>query len=104
MIRYRFPEEREFVLHYVKKLERKDVENIIDKGCVSSSTEAVVLSTFFWDMVDEVVKDTKKGTVVAGQNDLEAWNEYVFESIRAYLRNNGFQKEWDEVSDKQDEK
>ena len=47
-------------------------------------------------MVDEMVKDKESRKVIAGQTDLEAWNEYVFESIRAYMRNNGYEKEWDE--------
>lgn len=42
-------------------------------------------------MVDEIVIDQDAGEVVAGQEDLEACNEYVFESIRAYLRNNGYE-------------
>jgi hypothetical protein len=95
MIQYRFPEEKEFLLHYAKKLGNKKVESIILVGEVKSSDEANALSKFFWEMVDEIVIDKDAGEVVAGQEDLEAWNEYVFESIRAYLRNNGYEKEWD---------
>ncbi len=96
MIDYKFPEEKEFILHYAKKLNRPEVEHIIEAGQAVTSEEATSLSSFFWDMVDETVKDNKNGLTVAGQTDLEAMNEYVFESIRAYLRNNGYEKEWDE--------
>ena len=95
MIDYKFPEEKDFILHYAKKLNKPEIETIINIGSVQSSQEADALSAFYWEMVDEIVKDKKNGVTVAGHTDLEAWNEYVFESIRAYLRNNGYEKEWD---------
>lgn len=95
MIEYKFPEEKDFLLHYARKLKKPKIEAIIEAGEVRSSNEANLLSMFFWEMVDEIVKDKELHVVVAGQTDLEAWNEYVFESIRAYLRNNGYEKEWD---------
>lgn len=94
MIEYKFREEKDFILYYAKKMIRPDIETIISSGEVKSSAEANALSSFFWEMVDEIVKDKESGVTVAGQTDLEAWNEYVFESIRAYLRNNGYEKEW----------
>ena len=96
MIEYKFPEEKDFILHYAKKLNQPLIVQIIKSGHVSSSQEASALSKFFWQMVDAIVEDKKSSAVVAGQTDLETWNEYVFESIRAYLRNNGYEKEWDE--------
>ncbi len=98
MIQYKFPEEKDFLLNYAKKLGNQQVEDIILAGEVKSSDEANALSEFFWKMTDQVVIDKDAGEVVAGQEDLEAWNEYVFESIRAYLRNNGYEKEWDALS------
>lgn len=95
MIEYKYPEEKDFILHYAVKLKRPKIEKIIKSGEVTSSKEANELSKFFWEMVDEIVKDKEANVVVAGQEDLEAWNEYVFESVRAYLRNAGYEKEWD---------
>lgn len=95
MIQYKFPEEKKFILHYAEKLDKADIVRIIENGKVSSPEEASALSKFFWEMVDEIVKDKESGVAVNGQKDLEAWNEYVFESIRAYLRNSGYEKEWD---------
>ena len=95
MIQYKFPEEKNFLLHYAKKLGNPTVAKIITVGEVQSSEEANALSRFFWEMVDEIVKDKEAGEVVAGQSNLEAWNEYIFESVRAYLRNSGYEKEWD---------
>lgn len=95
MIEYKFEEERDFILHYARKLDRGTVIKIIEAGQVTSTGEADALAEFFWDMVDEVVKDKKNNEIITGQSDLEAWNEYVFDSIRAYLRNNGYEKEWE---------
>ena len=94
MIEYKFKEEKDFMLHYAKMLDRPIVIKVIEAGQAVSSEEADALAKFFWDMVDEIVKDKKEGELVAGQSDLEAWNEYVFESIRAYLRNSGYESEW----------
>ena len=94
MIEYRYPEEKDFLLHYAKKLNKPDIEEIICVGEVNSSEEANALSSFFCVMVDETAKDNEQSAVIAGQTDLETLNEYVFESIRAYLRNNGYEKEW----------
>lgn len=68
-------------------------------GEVLTSAEAEALAKFFWDMTDEIVKDKKNCEIVAGQSDLEAWNEYVFETIRAYLRNNDYETEWEKYAD-----
>lgn len=95
MIEYKFEEEKEFILHYAKKLGNSTVQKIISDGGVSSSREANELAKFFWEMVDEIVKDKDEKAIVAGQTDLEAWNEYVFESIRSYLLSSGYEKEWD---------
>ena len=99
MIEYKFPEEKDFLLHYAIKLNRPLVSKIMLSNEAKNSIEAEALAEFFWDMVDQVVKDKKVGEIVAGQSDLEAWNEYVFESIRAYLRNNGYEAEWEKYAD-----
>lgn len=94
MIEYKFKEERDFILHYALKLNNPVVKKIIYDGQVCSASEANELAKFFWEMVDEIVKDKDQRTIVAGQIDLEAWNEYVFETIRSYLINNGYEEEW----------
>lgn len=96
MIEYKFPEEKDFILHYAHVLNRPQINKIVNAGRVESSEEATLLAKFFWDMGDKIVADKKTGAVVAGQSDLEAWNEYLFDSIRAYIRNSGYAKEWDD--------
>lgn len=99
MIEYKFAEEKDFLLHYAAKLNRPVVQSVIAAGEAKTSAEAEALAKFFWDMTDEVVKDKKSGEVVAGQSDLEAWNEYVFETVRAYLHNSGYEAEWEKYAD-----
>ncbi|HWV15374.1 MAG TPA: hypothetical protein VN030_08065 [Cellvibrio sp.] len=98
MIEYKYQQEKDFIIHYAIKLERPVVEGIINTGEVHSSRQASALARFFWDMTDEIVKDRQHARVVVGQSDLAAWNEYTFESIRAYLLSSGYQREWDEFA------
>ncbi|WP_020406411.1 hypothetical protein [Hahella ganghwensis] len=99
MIKYRFTEEKQIVLHYAKALGDQKTIHIINAGVVSSSEEAIHLSRFFWKMVDLSVADIDNGVTVCGKKDLEAWNEYIMDSIRSYLRKSGYSKEWEEQSD-----
>lgn len=98
MIVYKFKEEKDFLLHYAVKLNNFLVEKIILNDGVSSHAEAATLAKFFLEMVDVIVEDKETNTSAPGFADLEAWNEYVFDSIRAYLRNNGYAKEWEAYS------
>lgn len=100
MIKYRYEEEKAIILHYAEILGDQKTHDIIESGSVSNKADAVHLSEFFWKMVDQSVEDIDGGVAVCGQNDLEAWNEYIMDSLRAYLRNNGYAEEWDRVSDK----
>ncbi len=95
MINYRFPEEKEIMLHYVKLLKDSTTENMINKGGVSNSSEAAHLAKFFWLMVDQSVKDLEQGKDAAGHRDIKAWNEYTLETISSYLENNGYESEWE---------
>ena len=96
MIEYKFPEEKEFLLYYAEKSKNHAVLEVLSNGYAKDKTQAVELARFFWWLTDEVVKDIDNGVQVLGLDDLQAWNEYVFETIRSYLRNNGYEKEWDD--------
>ncbi len=99
MIKYRCDEEKQIILHYAEVLEDRKAIEIITTGSVSSPEDASHLAAFFWKMVDLSVADIDKGVSVCGQTDLEAWNEYIMDSIRSYLRKTGYAKQWDEQSD-----
>jgi len=45
-------------------------------------------------MVDESVKDAEQGVDAAGHRDLQAYDEYIMNTLRSYLLNAGYEKEW----------
>jgi len=99
MIIYRVPGEQEFLFYYAKTFGRQDISDIITAGNIESSVQAQALAEFFWQLTDRVVIDQKASVVVNGSSDLKSMNEYVFDSIRAALYNNGFANEWEAESD-----
>jgi hypothetical protein len=98
VIEYRFPEEKDFLLHYAKVLDQPRIEQIVRRGAVSSASDAAALAKFIWSMADRAAADRKNAVTVAGQRDLEAWTEYVFQTVRSHLLGAGYEKEWEENS------
>ncbi|MGZ0077839.1 hypothetical protein JWZ98_20595 [Methylomonas sp. EFPC1] len=94
MIAYKYPEEKEILMHYAHKLQANGIIEIIDKGYVKNAHEAKLLTAFFWQMVDESVKDAEQGFDAAGHRDLQAYDEYIMNTLRSYLVNAGYEKEW----------
>ncbi|PKD39910.1 hypothetical protein CWO84_12965 [Methylomonas sp. Kb3] len=94
MIAYKYPEEKEILMHYARKLQANGIIEIIDKGYVKNANEAKLLTAFFWQMVDESVQDAEQGVDAAGHRDLQAYDEYIMNTLRSYLVNAGYEKEW----------
>lgn len=101
MITYKFPEEKEYVLHYAKKMNDLPALCILESGCVSSKDEAEYLSQFFWRMVDQSVEDEEQGVPSLHIESNEFWNEKLLYSISGYLERNGYEEVWEKVSDSQ---
>ncbi|AWF80445.1 hypothetical protein BTJ40_06255 [Microbulbifer sp. A4B17] len=99
MIKYRFEEEKDIILHYANFLNDQKTSLIISKGMVSDRGEAFYLAKFFWSMVDLSVEDIEEGRLVCGYKDLAAWNEYIMNSLRSYLRSSGYADEWERATD-----
>ncbi|WP_347986296.1 hypothetical protein [Methylomonas sp. AM2-LC] len=95
MIDYKFPEEKDIILHYAHQLHAFNIVAIINKGYVENADEAKQLSKFFWLMVDQSVIDAEHGIAAAGYHNLEAYNEYIMHSLRAYLIKAGYAQEWE---------
>ncbi len=100
MIRFRFPEEKDALLHYAKTLENKEVEQILHNDEINSSEEARELANFFWKMVDQTVIDNDVNIVVAGYTSLESLCEDVMQSLRSHFITTGYMEIWDDESDK----
>lgn len=99
MITYRYEQEKAILEHYAAEFSDEKMLKILASGNVSGSSEALHLSEFFWKVVDSLVSDAEHGKSVCGENNLEEWSELIMASLRSYLRNNGYEKEWDEASD-----
>ena len=102
MLTYKFEEELLFAKHYAKKLQDETTYFILEKGLVSNSEEARHLSMFFWKMVDAAIADGQNKTLHTWGESNQFLTEKLLQSISGYLDNAGYEKEWEEVSDRQD--
>ncbi len=101
MIEYRFDEEIKYATHYASKLDDKVALEILERGDVRSSTEAVSLCTFFWKMVDSSIEDEKKEVRLPWSEGAEFWNEKLMYSFSGYLEKSGYEAEWEKLVDEQ---
>ena len=96
MIQYKYPEEKQVALIFANKLENESVKAILEKGEVSSRDEAILLSKFFWDMVNLSATKAVKLPVEGGS---EYWTEKLYNSFGGYIHKIGFGAEWDQEVD-----
>ncbi len=100
MIKFRFHQEKDALLHYAKLLENKKVEKILHNNGINSSEEARELASFFWKMVDQTVIDNDANIVVAGYTSLESLCEDVMQSLRSHFIATGYIEIWDDEADR----
>jgi len=101
MITYRFEEELKFAVYYAQKFEDERLLEILEQGEVKNAGDAILLSEFFWKMVDASIEDEKQNVELPWTESGEFWNEKLLNSLSGYLERAGYEKEWDEVLDKQ---
>lgn len=101
MIKFRFPEEKNALLHYAKTLGNRKVEKILHSDGIQSSEEARELASFFWKMVNRTVVDSENNVTIAGYNNLESLCEDIMQSLRSHFIATGHLDIWDEESDKE---
>ena len=95
MIKYKFKEEKEIVLHYAKLLNDKIALEILSRDDVNSAEDVKALAKFYWDMVDLNVKESQLGKEAF--NDMEKWLERIYTSFHIYLNNIGYGDVWDDA-------
>jgi len=101
MIEYKFKEEKEYILHYARKLNDVKTIELIKAGTVNNSDEALYLSRFFWEMVDSSIEDEESGIELPWPEGAEFWNEKIMNTLSGYLDRAGYEDEWDSVVDEQ---
>ena len=94
MIPYRLPQEKETLLHYADLLNDTMARQIIENNSITNADEAIHLAQFIWRMVDQSnIEDKKSG------NKSEYILEKIIITLMAYFRSNGYEAEWEQVSD-----
>lgn len=101
MIKYKFDEESEYAVHYASKLNDKVALEILERGEVRNSGEAVSLSKFFWKMVDRSIEDERKDASFPWSEGAEFWNEKLMYSFSGYLESAGYEDKWEKLVDEQ---
>lgn len=100
MIKFRFSQERDALLHYAKILGNNRIEKILNGDGLKSPNEARELASFFWKMVDQTVIDNDANIVVAGYTSLESLCEDVMQSLRSHFIATGYIEIWDDEADR----
>ncbi|MCG8611191.1 MAG: hypothetical protein MI864_11695 [Pseudomonadales bacterium] len=99
MIAYKFPEERNYALHYATKMNDSRAIELLETGEVRSEEDAEYFSEFFWRMVDSSIEDEENGLAPIYTESNEFWNEKLLYSISGHLERIGFGMVWERVSD-----
>lgn len=92
MIKYRHEEEKSFALYFADLLNDHLTIDIIKKGEVANSDEAVHLAKYFWRMVDKSIECEKDLPFKSGAEYL---TEKLYNTLGGYLERAGYENEWD---------
>jgi hypothetical protein len=100
MISYKFPEEKEFILFFSKRLGDDSIPSLLEKSDPITLHEAQKLGEFFWRMIDDAValQDSEDCPWPEGY---EFWSEKVLQSMAAFLKNSGYEKVLSDASKNQ---
>lgn len=100
MIKYQFPEEKEFILFFAKKLSDENVIEIISDEKISTEEDAKRISYFYWKMVDCSI-ELEKNDGFPWVEGSEFWCEKVSHSIGGFINRSGYGYVWDKVANEQ---
>ncbi|MES2823235.1 MAG: hypothetical protein V4732_06525 [Pseudomonadota bacterium] len=100
MIKYKFPEEKEFILYFSKKLKDESIERILSEQNVLTEEDAKHLSYFYWRMIDCSIAIEEKEELPWPEG-AEFWSEKVMYSISGFIKRSGFGEIWDTVVEEQ---
>ena len=91
MIFYKFPEEKEFILFFSKKLEDEHIPSLLEKSEPITLNEAQKIGEFFWRMIDSAanLQDVDECPWPEGY---EFWSEKILQSTAAFLKKSGYEK------------
>lgn len=97
MISYRFPEEKEFILFFSKKLGDESILSLLEKPEPITLYEAQKISDFFWRMIDSATY-LQEVEECPWSEGYEFWSEKVLQSTAAFLKKSGYEKALSDAS------
>ncbi|MGI9279696.1 MAG: hypothetical protein ACR2PX_08695 [Endozoicomonas sp.] len=99
MIKFsRYPHLHDLLDHYIDRLERKDISEILRSG-INTQEEAETFAKFIWDVVGQMNEDEDKGVEVLGHTDNSEMIPDISYEITRLMRDSGFYSIWVTVSD-----
>ena len=99
MIDYSYDEEKLMALFFADLLHDGLTRKIIEAGVVANSSEATHLSQFYWRMIAAAYIFEKNGNTLPFGGSSEYWSEKLIYSFGGYLKNAGYENEWNTVGD-----
>lgn len=97
MITYKFPEEKEFIDFFSKRLHQEFIPNLLEKPEPINKEEAILISKFFWQMIDEAVS-LNEAEECPWPEGYEFWSEKILQSTSAFLKKSGYESIFSEAS------
>ena len=84
--------------HYAGQFNNIVVLEILNQPrAVKNKEEAILLSKFFWEVLDAAALDRENGKIVLDEKNLQHWVERLMNIIGGYLKKNGYEAEWEKV-------
>lgn len=102
MISYRFPEEKEFIVFFAKRIGEPSIITLLETDAPLTEKNAEEISHFFWKMIDSAVELESKEDSPWSEG-CEFWTEKVMYSLMAHLKQLGYGDVWNRVLKSQNE-
>lgn len=96
MIPYTHADEKNTILYYANLINDERTKDIIERDSIKNTDEATHLACFFWEMARVSNEEDKRTS-----NNSEFILEKIINTLMAYYRTAGYEKQWEEVADKQ---
>lgn len=92
--------EQILAIHYAKKVNNQYViEFMSSKAEIRKPEDAIEIAKVFWEMTEFAIDDNDNNIEVEGITDLEYWMHNLFNKVSGYLKKNGYEEQWDQVTD-----
>lgn len=91
--------EKILAIHYSNRVGDPDLIRFMSgQSGIPSKEMAFRISDGFWQMTDLAADDDKQNKQVEGIDDIEFWMYKLFNKVYGYMKENGFQDEWDRAA------